>query len=137
MANDNVNIDGFVTHYRLGLCENDKSWARLTVDLGPALEATVKLTSRQARELAVQILAEQGPELSYEPPNDRMKESKTFARGFGKMKRDAGWQERERIDNVESRLLAAIKDVPTDTARWAISRVIDRLALTALETEAT
>lgn len=68
---------GKVSDWRVGLSEAGK-WARLSVDLG-IMETEITLTSRQARDFAIEVLTYQAPHLGYQPPNHSMRESSSSA----------------------------------------------------------
>lgn len=98
-------------------------WVELTVTFG-SFAVPVAMSSRQAREFALDVLADQGPHLGFQPPNERMREVRSCPPfGNGQSRREPLWKRRREIEGVTSRLAELRDRHGDDVLGWALRRI--------------
>lgn len=111
-------------------------YLRLDIRCGP-MEATVSVDSRTAREIAIDVLASQGPYLLFQPPNDSMKERtdrSTYpltASSDRLVRRSKRWPKQKRLNREARELVEEIVDRYSASTAEAIAHEL----LRALEAE--
>lgn len=84
--------DGYVD--RWWFADRQGAWAELTVTFGPFVTKVV-MPTEQARAFALDVIVEQGPNLTFQPPNDRMRERGPWDRTT--IRHERGFEHRGRI----------------------------------------
>lgn len=119
-------VAGTLEDYSIAV--GDGPWCVLHVKLGDLLAGSVGLSSRAARELAFDILAEQAPHLGYQPQNKNMREVPAV-QSFGSMvatRREPRYKVRQRIQSCTIAVAKLIDEYGEDAFGWALNRKADR-----------
>lgn len=118
-------LAGEITGWKLG---NVSPWGEISVQFGP-FNATVHVTSRAARQLAIEVLTDQGPHLGYQPPNPQMRESPNDNPMYGFSRRDDGrpeWERRADVRDLAQELQRLRAKHDSDTFAWALQMALDQ-----------
>ncbi len=121
-------VAGRVVGWDLGLSgqRNGEGYAVLEIDMGP-IQASVKMTSREARRFAIETLCDQGPYLGYQPPNEGMRERSDGPPFTMNMtRREPRWRQRQSFEIAEERLRELIDQFGVEALGWALQRVEER-----------
>jgi hypothetical protein len=120
-------LEGRITDWHIG---GVRPWATLHVDFGP-LKADVAMSSREAREFAIAVIAEQGPHLGYQPGNDQMREVPRVQpfTGSSRARDRISRHDKRAVDIAQQSIEAALSDLRKrfgdDVVAWAVQRVTD------------
>lgn len=114
---------GQITHWRLG---DVNPYATVTVEFGP-FTAEIHCTSRQLRHLAVDVLAEQGPYLEFNPPNPQMRERANGVVGptVNWRRAEPGWEKRADVRDLVIALRQLRERQGAETFGWALQVIAD------------
>lgn len=108
--------------YTLGGNESPETWARLHIRVDDLLDISLGLSSRKAREFAIEVLTEQGSHLAYQPPNESMREDRSV-RQFGIQVNKTGkprWEHRRAVENIREQLRELKSRTSDEVFAWAI-----------------
>jgi hypothetical protein len=114
-------IEGVLVDYLIGRSPS-KAYCCLTVDLGP-LRGLIAVSSRTAREFAIAVITNQGPNLGYQPPNKEMREHPSVYSFGVQSNREPRWKEQEKIERCARDIGSLIEKYGENAFGWALNSV--------------